>query len=194
MWLPLSQHLEDTHRVSERLWELWLNNGKRKLIIDSLSYPTEEKAKQLVQFLGAIHDIAKATPAFQIKKGFANSTDLDIQLLERLERDGFNGITQLKLPSSNKSHHALAGETLLSWYGVNEDIHSIISGHHGKPVDKKKNTNNSLLILKIIFKKNRPIPPSIKREEVQYEIFQWALKSSGFAHINDLPKITQQAK
>lgn len=195
LWLPLSQHLEDTHRVSERLWELWLNNGQRKLIIDSLSYPTEEKAKQLVQFLGAIHDIAKATPAFQIKKGFANSTDLDIQLLERLERDGFNGITQLKLPSSNKSHHALAGETLLSWYGVNEDIHSIISGHHGKPVDKKKEYEQQSSYLENYFQEESPNSSIYQKwEEVQYEIFQWALKSSGFAHINDLPKITQQGQ
>ncbi|KFN89074.1 CRISPR-associated endonuclease Cas3'' [Tetragenococcus muriaticus] len=190
--MPLSQHLEDTYRVSERLWELWLNKGQRKLVIDSLSSPTEERAKQLVQFLAAVHDMAKATPAFQIKKGFANSADLDIQLLERLERSGFNGITKLKLPSPNKSPHALAGETLLSWYGVNEDVHSIISGHHGKPVDRKKEYEQQSSYLENYFQEESSNSPIYQKwQKVQYEIFQWALQSSGFAHISDLPNITQ---
>lgn len=195
MWLPLRQHLEDTRKVSERLWELWLNNGQKKLIIDSLNTPDEESAKQLVQFLGAVHDIAKATPAFQVKRGFANSTDLDIQLLERLERDGFNGISNLKLPSPNMSPHALAGQTLLSWYGVNDDIHSIISGHHGKPVDRKKEYKQQPSYLENYFQKESPNSAVYQKwEEVQKEIFQWALQASGIEHVRNLPEISQSGQ
>jgi len=191
-WLPLRQHLEDARRVSERLWELWLNDGQRQLVVDSLSQPTEESAKQLVEFLAAVHDIAKATPAFQIKQGFANSKDLDIQLLERLERDGFAGISKLKLPSPSKSHHALAGQTILAWYGVNDDINSIISGHHGKPIDKKWEYEEQNSYLENYFQEE--ISNSLvykKWETVQKEIFEWALKTSGMNNVNDLPEISQ---
>lgn len=191
-WLPLRQHLEDARRVSGRLWELWLNDGQRRLVIDSLSEPSEETAKQLVEFLAAVHDIAKATPAFQIKQGFANSVDLDIQLLERLERGGFTGISILKLPSPNKSHHALAGQTLLSWYGVNDDIHSIISGHHGKPIDKKWQFEEQSSYLENYFQdEDAGSPVHQKWKKIQVDIFQWALQSSGFEEVSDLPKISQ---
>ena len=95
-------------------------------------------------FLGACHDIGKATPAFQIKKGFANSNDLDKILKEKLEQDGFFGISNINLPSMNKSHHSIASEYILYRYGVKEDIGSIVGAHHGKPVDDFTTIKNQI--------------------------------------------------
>lgn len=191
-WLPLEQHLYDTYQVSGRLWELWLNKGQKELISNCLDEPDEETAKQLIEFLGAVHDIAKATPVFQIKQSFANSNDLDIRLLERLERDGFTDISNVKFPSPNKSHHALAGETLLFWYGVNDDIASIIGGHHGKPLDNKWQYKDQSSYLENYFQEEFVDSPVYQKwEKVQKEIFQWALESAGFKKVSDLPKITQ---
>ena len=137
LWLPLTQHLEDTKNIAGLLWEHWLSEGQKVLIENSINAKAniENQGKRLAQFLGAIHDIGKATPAFQTQKGYANSVDLDVQLLEKLERAGFSGISSLQLASPKKSHHSIAGQYLLSHYGVEDDIATIIGGHHGRPVD-----------------------------------------------------------
>jgi len=72
-WLPLTQHLKDVGDVAGLLWEHWLCEGQKQLIRDLFAEEGEEKGKGLVQFLGAIHDIGKATPAFQIKQGYFNT-------------------------------------------------------------------------------------------------------------------------
>ena len=121
-WMPLYVHLFDTKNVSALLWEYWLSDSQKNLIIKSIEDGNEEIAKNLVVFLGSVHDIGKATPAFQIKKGFSNSEDLDKMLKEQLEDSGFFGISSKSLPSINKSHHSLASEYILYKFGVKEDI------------------------------------------------------------------------
>ena len=80
-WLPLMIHLEDTMNVSRWLWNNWLCDNQRRFCINSISLPDEETAVNLAAFLGAVHDIGKATPVFQIQKGYNNSSDLDGMLL-----------------------------------------------------------------------------------------------------------------
>ncbi|MCD8223217.1 MAG: hypothetical protein LUD07_13725 [Clostridiales bacterium] len=63
-WLPLLQHLEDTSRVCGFLWDHWLCDGQRKIIAGDHDL---DVGRQVMFFLGAIHDLGKATPAFQIK-------------------------------------------------------------------------------------------------------------------------------
>ncbi|WP_350345163.1 CRISPR-associated helicase Cas3' [Proteinivorax tanatarense] len=192
-WLPLNQHLEDTLRVSERLWELWLNNGQRQLIIDSLSEPSEAIAKQLVQFLAAVHDCGKNSVAFQIKKGFPY--ELDLRLLERLEKGGFIGISRFCLPSSKESPHALAGQAMLSWRGFGDDIGTIIGAHHGKPVDYKKQYENQSAYTENYFQEessNKNIYQKWKSS--QDDLIQWALEASGFLSPEDLPKVSQSGQ
>ena len=86
-WLPLIQHLEDTKNIAGLLWEHWLGEGQKKLITSSIVSESQidNVGKCLIQFLAATHDLGKATPVFQTKKGYANSEDLDVQLLEKLE-------------------------------------------------------------------------------------------------------------
>lgn len=117
-WMPLYIHLSDTQKVSSLLWEHWLSDSQKNIVINSIANGDENIAKNLVMFLGACHDIGKATPAFQIKKGFANSNDLDKILKEKLEQADFFGISYTHLSSINKSHHSLASEYLLYKYGV----------------------------------------------------------------------------
>jgi CRISPR-associated endonuclease/helicase Cas3 len=60
-WLPLKQHLTDVSEVMKLLWEHWLCLRQRKEVIRSLSLPSETVAKNLVGFLGAVHDIGKGS-------------------------------------------------------------------------------------------------------------------------------------
>ena len=98
------------------------NDGVRQTVTRSLDEPDEERARTLVCFLGAVHDIGKATPAFQTQKGYANSPDLDRHLLERLEWAGFGVLSGASLASLKESHHALAGQAILQAAGIRPDI------------------------------------------------------------------------
>lgn len=140
LWLPLSVHLNDTMMVMGQLWNHWLSKGQRRYIVRAMQNAdgtcvAEDAAIRTARFLGLIHDIGKATPAFQTQKGFANPEDLDKLLLERLECAGLVGISSLQLVNPKKTHHTIAGEFLLVNRGVRKDIASIVGAHHGKPID-----------------------------------------------------------
>ena len=135
-WLSLRQHLEDTKNVMNGLWEHFLSAGQKKFIVDSMIFENngksgEEIAKNLSIFLAITHDIGKCTPAFQTMEGYSNPRDLDDYLVERLESSGFYDLKNFDRVTANKSHHALAGQSILSWFGVKDDVGSIIGGHHG---------------------------------------------------------------
>ena len=112
-WLSLKQHLLDTMNVSKWLWKYWLSESQRRFCISSLSNPDSKTALNLVAFLGAIHDIGKATPAFQIRKGLRSSNRLDEKIIDVLQNAGFKELHNLSLADPDKSLHSRAGEYLL---------------------------------------------------------------------------------
>lgn len=129
-WLPLLAHLVDTKNTINWLYNHWLSDHqKHLLLIDD----DEEKTQNLIKFLGFIHDIGKATPAFQTKKSYTNSHSLDEDILEMLLRSGFDQIDKVSLQNSKESPHNRAGEVILEDYGLDKSVAAIIGGHHGKP-------------------------------------------------------------
>lgn len=194
-WLPLKQHLIDTAQVMQLLWEHWLSDHQRGVIINSLSDPSEDTAKNLVGFLGSVHDIGKATPVFQSKPSYYRSPDLEGELLEKLEKEGFVGITEYynRLMNPSATPHALAGQTLLTSYGVPDDISSIVGAHHGTTPDKQSVISTQLTSYTNNYFQEHDKESEVHRKwgEVQQAIFQWALTSNGFSSINDLPTISQ---
>lgn len=194
-WLPLEQHLLDVTEVIKLLWEHWLSRLQRQQIINSLSQPDEEKAKSLAGFLAATHDIGKATPVFQSRPSFYQSLDLDGTLLEKLERVGFVGITgcSTRLMNPEKTHHALAGQTLLESFGVARDIGSIVGAHHGNPVAGKEEIPPQLRSYANNYFQCQDQKSAVHRKwkETQKAIFDWALKTNGFEAAADLPSISQ---
>lgn len=198
LWLPLTVHLEDTMNVSRWLFANWLSESQRELCSQGLrgcgnrKDVTTDLACDLAAFLGGIHDIGKATPAFQTKKGFNNSQALDDELVCKLEMAGFSGISSVELPDLNCSHHSLAGEYLLKKYGVKNDIGSIVGGHHGKPVDGLTDVIDQGAYTGNYFQSNDPHSLIyIRWSNVQNGIFEWALRESGFSDKGDLPEISQ---
>ena len=131
-WLPLTLHLKDTMGVMDFLWHHWVSEGQKEIIIHALSDTGEEvadTAQRLACFLAGIHDLGKCTPVFQTQKGYQNSPDLDIALLNRLEQAGLTGISSLNLDMAarKRSHHTVTGEYLLQYFGVQQDIASFQS-------------------------------------------------------------------
>lgn len=218
-WLPLKQHLEDTANVIEHLWGRWLSEGQRNFISagitssSQISFDGEEQqqknnaktAKNLAIFLAAVHDIGKATPAFCTKKGFSNSPDLDVILLEKLEGIGFTDIKYFDDKNADKSPHNIAGQYLLHEYGIEDDISSIIGAHHGKPVNDSYgiSVNGSYLkqgaYLNNYYQDGESKFDSEsevhkKWDQLQRQVLKWALERSKFNSVNDLPDVSQSAQ
>lgn len=193
-WLPLKQHLFDTQHVMGFLWDIWLGSGQRELIEAYLSDAT--KGKELAQFLGAIHDLGKSIPAFQQKKSYQNSPDLDKLLLEQLCYVGFDNMDREMFASANDTPHNIASQVLLKEYGVGDDIGAIIGGHHGRPVDMMQIIDNQLKGYRKNYFQSEHVNTPIyqKWERVQRDIFEWALQSSGFSSVQELPTIKQPAQ
>lgn len=198
LWLPLTVHLEDTRNVSRWIFANWLSESQRELCSQGLKGCGNRKdvtidlACDLAAFLGGIHDIGKATPAFQTKKGFNNSPTLDDELLCKLEKAGFSGISSIVLSDPNCSHHSVAGEFLLKKYGVKDDIGSIVGGHHGKPIDGLTEVIDQNAYTENFFQSNDSNSLIYSRWfNAQKYIFDWALHESGFTDVGDLPELSQ---
>ncbi|EJZ69664.1 CRISPR-associated helicase/endonuclease Cas3 [Lachnoanaerobaculum sp. OBRC5-5] len=195
-WLPLTVHLEDTGRIMGLLWEHWMSEGQKRTIADDTDI-----GKQIAIFIGAIHDIGKASPAFQLKKGFANSKDLDKELTEKLVRAGFIDIDSPDLLSSpEKTPHGLAGEVILSVlsdrFKKENDIGSIVGGHHGRPIDNKSMISEVLSSYKknLFQSENEDSDIYKKWVSVHTEILNNALKSSSFKRCENIPVLSQPAQ
>ncbi len=188
-WLPLLQHLEDTSRVCSFLWDHWLCDGQRRIISGGNE---QDRGRQVMIFLGAIHDLGKATPAFQIKSGGMRRSELDIELMERLERAGARGISELKLANAKESPHNIAGEALLGYFEERfrhpEDISSIVGGHHGRPLSWNVIAEQFTAYRINYFQTEKDTePPQKIWEESQKEILSWALARAEFSNASEIP-------
>lgn len=203
-WLPLRVHLEDCKGMLECLWEHWLCTGQKKLIADSLYFTDgrvitdrEELAKRLACFLGAVHDIGKATPVFQSMRRYGEYTELEEYLLGRLESFGLTGMRTVTFSSPKPTRHGEAGQVLLKSYGVKDDISAIIGAHHGMPADVGYEDYDVVLEnrKKEYFQSEKPEEKIYSKwDNIQSDIFKWALVSNGFESVDDLPGITQPAQ
>lgn len=198
-WLPLRQHLEDTRNVICGLWEHYLSLGQKNFIIDSLSFNSidisgEEIGKNLSIFLALTHDLHKCSPVFQTMPGYNNSRDLDDYLIERLESNGFYDLKNFDRVSSKMSHHALGSECLLSWYGVGDDVASIVGAHHGKPIDSARiiDIQKSSYASNYFQYEDENNEVHKKWDEEQRKIFKYAMDEAEFKSIEDIPKISQE--
>ncbi|MHA6381009.1 CRISPR-associated helicase Cas3', partial [Aerococcus sanguinicola] len=193
--MPLSQHALDTAQVSGLLWEHWLSDGQRQFLTDSLSIQEEKIAKQVAVFLGAVHDGGKISGCFQAKKGFSNSPDLDRQLIEQLEYEGFEGLSDTIFRDVGRTPHATVGQVILESLGVNRGIASIVGGHHGKPVSEAKTLKDQRGYAENYYQVPDPRHPIYKLWQAEQEKFlDWALAFSNFDSVEALPKISKNGQ
>lgn len=122
---PLLCHMLDTAAVAEYFWQRVLTDGARRDIAKGFGCSPDHAGKW-VRFISALHDLGKASPAFQVK---------DPTAVRRLMDAG--------LPCATGRHDAPHGTVttrtlspiLESAYGVNPEtsrrIAAITGGHHG---------------------------------------------------------------
>nr|WP_034989262.1 CRISPR-associated helicase/endonuclease Cas3 [Liquorilactobacillus sucicola] len=191
-WLPLIAHLLDTQNTINWLFNHWFSEGQRQLLAQRSS---EENIEKLVKFLGFIHDIGKATPVFQVKRSFDGDSELDIELLEKLVKNGFTGLDELILAAPQESQHARAGEAILDREGVPESITAIIGAHHGKPEespqDKQIATYTANYLQRDVGKSFADKKIQENWEQVQKTLFKYGLNLSGYESVDEIPDINQ---
>ncbi len=186
------QHLEDTSRVCGFLWDHWLCDGQRKIIAGDND---QDVGRQVMIFLGAVHDLGKATPAFQIKNSGIRRSDLDFELLERLEKAGARGISDLRLAFSQESPHNIAGEVLLRHFDERfqspEDISSIIGGHHGRPTSWSVIERQFTAYKTNYYQTEQETSPLWQLwDKSQKHILDWALSRTGFESASQIPVLS----
>lgn len=187
-WLSVIDHLQDTAGIIGRLWELWLDDSQKKMITENLI--SEEDGKKLATFIAYVHDIGKVTANFVTKKSFTNSEDLDSEVLIKLERCGFKGIHNLELANANKSHHSIAGQVMLEKFGVKRDVSSIVGSHHGKSVNSLEDIELQLSSYSANYYGEENCSSDNLFKKAQEELFNWALKKSGYSSVEDIPEIS----
>jgi len=116
--VSLQEHLYTTAIVAKELWKRWLPTILRAQLDE-----------RLLAFLAYVHDIGKASPGFQLKRGF-NADDTDDKIYNNLERAGFT----IKIYRDvNHTPHALVSFGILKRHGFDDSICVIAGGHHGSP-------------------------------------------------------------
>lgn len=177
-WLPLSQHLEDTKNVMEKLLESYI--APSVCVAAGLSY---ESFHKLALFVAYTHDIGKATSAFQIK--MSNALPGYKSLIEK------QGFTAKICGLESKSPHNIAGASILNQYfGINESICDIIASHHGKPIDGGRETKYEFQIKRLTDNYYKAESENAYRSTWNEIVNQ----ANSFASVSDISDISTQAK
>jgi CRISPR-associated endonuclease/helicase Cas3 len=120
-------HMLDSAEVAGVLWDSYLSESVRHLI-RSVAGGSDTDARQLVRFLAGIHDLGKASPAFQIKNADLASALREVTGEELCRPD----------PAASTWHHTLAGGAAIAqllagtaWEDNIGWIRAVIGGHHG---------------------------------------------------------------
>lgn len=188
MWLPLIAHMIDTKNVIGWLYNHWLSEGQRKLLLVDNS---EEETQNLIEFLGYIHDIGKATPAFQTRESYIHDDELDQALVENLVRNGFENLDNIKLASSNKSPHNVAGEAILENNGLNKSVAAIVGAHHGKPENKAPEKSQFCNYMSNYYQTQQKSDYQTHWKKVQQELIEYGLELTNFKSLENIPKVSQ---
>lgn len=190
LWLPLIIHMIDTKNVIRFLYYQFLNQGQHNIILKS--FENEEQAVSLIQFLGFIHDIGKATPAFQTKPSYGHSKDLDQEIVEKLLQSGFSDLDYHGM--ADPYSHARAGEVILEENGLNKSLGAIIGGHHGIPQEEDFDYIDEFNEYEKNYDQYNDLNISEEKNlwlSVQRELIEYGLKCCKLSKLEDLPAVDQ---
>lgn len=184
LWLPLWMHLRDTAGIMSYLVRQWLPESmRRNLGMD------EEQLIRTAVFLAFVHDIAKGTVCFQ-----CGILELLPEAKQRLEK-----YTELSYNVQKKrySHHALAGEAILWSLHCPKGLASIVGSHHGK-TQRKEDVIDQLGgddQDDACYESNYwPAGREDFWRGCWQELFDDALRRSGFSSVEELPQLSIPAE
>lgn len=171
-YLQLWQHLEDTGEVALHVWDEFVPDNAKTLLVEDIG--DECQARTLYWFISSIHDIGKASPAFVVQVP---------RLADKIRQSGLSidysiSGDELRL----QYRHELVGcWSLESWFAqqslhtgegtLAHGIASIVAGHHGTSLTQSKQE------LRNCWRYERFAGDS-SWEAVRREIIDWFAKST----------------
>lgn len=179
LWLPLSWHLLDTAAVMDYLVNKWLPAA----VYHELGMKRTE-CRKYAHFLALVHDLGKATPAFQRK---ILPTLPDIKA--KLEATGFE-IESTAIAENFK--HAHAGAVLLRSTDCSKAVAAVVGAHHGKP-ESNDDLNDDLKEQENFYSKDYGKRGSVW-EQLQKQIITWALNKAGYNDFDELPEFPDKVQ
>lgn len=135
-----------------------------------------EDCKRYAVFLAYVHDIGKATPAFQ-RKILKSLPDFAVQAVEA----GFS----MKPLADDDFKHAHGGAQLLRVMGCPESTAAIVGAHHGKPEANDESVCDPEEDLSFHAKYYGAKSPAWKK--LQKDILSRALRLAGYQEVEDIP-------
>lgn len=177
LWLPLWVHARDTAEMMDYLVNQRLSEAARVAIgLD------DDTLRRVAKFLGAVHDIGKATRLFQYT--------ITRQLSDVRDRLRSIGAEVTEPRDSGKSHHTLMGEAIALELGCPRGLASIIGAHHGRPQEFME-------VRKHLKSWENHYWASGQKDlwrEVWQDFWQWALEGAGYASAEELPRLDVPAE
>jgi CRISPR-associated endonuclease/helicase Cas3 len=124
---PLICHMLDVAVVAREMWRGLLPEAARRRIAESLQLP-EQEAETWITYIAALHDLGKASPAFQLRKDAKN-------LFKIYEELGKPSTVEAKDCPHGRVTAGELPEILISEFGIDRDtanrLSVIVGGHHG---------------------------------------------------------------
>lgn len=173
-------HSRDTAGIMKKLLARWLPAS----VLTATSGLSVEDSERLLIFMGLMHDIGKATVAFQKKISPCINS-----LTDRLADSGLP-VDDIKLMYAGKTPHPIAGETILLQLGCPSSVAGIIAAHHGKPESLATDPQQSFMV----YGRNYYGKSLEAWRPVWEEWLEYSLQYAGYQSINELPEVDMSAQ
>ena len=132
---PLLWHMTDVAMVARELWQSVLSPAQRNMLCEALGLEDCRDAAGLwCAFLAGLHDLGKASPAFQMQV-----EGVRVEVVARLQRNGLRIPVQHRSSHASASHGTVTAATLPDILASSFDLPkplarwlgAIVGGHHG---------------------------------------------------------------
>ena len=188
-WLPLWMHLKDTAGIMKKLANKWIPES----VLAAAGLNSDQFLATAI-FLGAVHDIGKATSYFQ-----SIITQSCPQKYEEITGSGF--VVNKKYRSAGKTPHAHAGQWILqngmNEFKVHESQSMVVGAHHGKPIhiDFFMGEPDMIRAYPVNFFGSEENDSGKALWEASWNmIMLQAMKLAGFESTDELPDLTLEAQ
>lgn len=188
-WLPLWMHLKDTAGIMEKLVKKWVPDS-----IPAAAGLNRSQFLTTAKFLGAVHDIGKATSYFQ------SIITLNCpQKYDEITESGF--VVNKKYHSAGKTPHAHAGQWILqssmNEFQIPESLALVVGAHHGKPISYDYIMGEPDMIKAYpvnFFGSEEDNTGRRLWESSWHDIMSQALQLAGIPSVDTLPVLTPEAQ